>query len=138
MQMQSYDWEKQLQLSCRRILRCETCSLGLGIVGANERRGYHWKSVTLCRYIALTAEKLAQDGADIDDDDDDDGEDDDDEEEDGGAAHVSGSSFAAAEDYEHLRDIDEDEDDIDEDDEEVRQGRGAVLMMPDCDYRSSR
>ncbi len=34
--------------------------------------------------------------------------------------HVLGSSFAAAEDFEHLRDIDENEDDIDEDDEEVR------------------
>ena len=67
----------------------------------------------------LTAEKLAQDGVEIDDDEEDD-DDEEEEEEDGGGVHVLGSSFAAAEDFEHLRDIDENEDDIDEDDEEVR------------------
>ena len=71
------------------------------------------------RYIVLTAEKLAQDGVEIDDDEEDD-DDEEEEEEDGGGVHVLGSSFAAAEDFEHLRDIDENEDDIDEDDEEVR------------------
>jgi hypothetical protein len=90
MQMQSYNYDKQLQLSCRRILR----------------------------YIALTAEQLARDGVVVEEDDDDDDDDEDDEEEASGA-HAAGSSFAAAEDFEHLMDVDEDEDEIDENDEEV-------------------
>ena len=96
------------------------------------------KCVTKCRYIVLTAEKLAQDAAVIDNDEDDDDDDEDDEEE-VGAAHVAGSSFAPAEDFEHLRDIDEDEDDIDEDDEEVCSR--WCCSIPVCvtnDFRSSR
>jgi hypothetical protein len=72
-----------------------------------------------CRYIAVTAEQLAR-AFEIDDDDDDgDDDDDDDDDDEGGAGHVLGSSFAAAEDFEHLLDVDEDEDEIDENDEEV-------------------
>ncbi len=88
----------------------------------------------------LTAEKLAQDGVEIDDDEEDDDDEEEEEEEDGGGVHVLGSSFAAAEDFEHLRDIDENEDDIDEDDEEVRPrcccAARTVITTLDC--RSNR
>ncbi len=106
--MQSYNYDKQLLLSCKRILRWG--GLGVGACAC---------IVTKCRYIVLTAEKLAEDAAELDNDEDDDDDDEDDDDE-GDAAHVAGSSFAPSEDFEHLRDIDEDEDDIDEDDEEVR------------------
>jgi len=91
MQMQSYNYDKQLLLSCKRILRWG--GLGVGACAC---------IVTKCRYIVLTAEKLAQDAAELDndEDDDDDDEDDDDEDED---------------DYE---DDDEWEDDDDDDDED--------------------
>ena len=52
---------------------------------------------------------------------------------------MAGSSFAPAEDFEHLRDIDEDEDDIDEDDEEVCSR--CCCSIPVCvtnDFRSSQ
>ena len=73
-----------------------------------------------CRYIVCTADQLAKDCGDVEGDDDDADDDDDDDDDEGGAVHVQGSSFAAAEEFEHLMDVDEDEDEIDENDEEVR------------------
>ena len=114
--------QAHLEVWCMRV--------GDGVGGGDGCCSCHWKIVTRCRYIVLTAEKLALDGVEIDDDDDDDADDDEEEEEDGCVTHVLGSSFAAAEDYEHLRDIDEDEDDIDEDDEEVRQWLVPSVARP--------
>ena len=117
------DADAVLQLRQAAVLELQThpeVCLNIGCKGRGGGAIVIVLSGVNCRYIAVTAEQLAC-AYEIDDDDDDDGDDDDDDDDDdeGGAGHVLGSSFAAAEDFEHLLDVDEDEDEIDENDEEV-------------------